>query len=88
MARRTVLLGLLLALAMSLLPASGAQAQAQPSADSPEQELAERYAPIVMIKAQEEECDRDGEAFARWRSTRSSTTRRSRCARSATTTRR
>jgi hypothetical protein len=31
---------------------------------SPEQELVEKYAPILMLKAQEEPCDPDGEPYA------------------------
>lgn len=38
-------------------------AQAEPTSDDA-QELAERYAPVVMLKEQSERCDPDGEAFA------------------------
>ena len=39
----------------------GGVARAQ---DDPEQELADRYAPIMMLKAQDGECDEDGEPYA------------------------
>ncbi len=48
--------------AMATVPAT---AFADPAADAAAaQELADRYAPIVMLKDQEEECDTSGEPFA------------------------
>jgi hypothetical protein len=67
LARRLVRVGMLaLTVASCVLPAGAASAQGDESADgatSPEQQLAERYAPVVMLKTQEEECDRDGEGY-------------------------
>jgi hypothetical protein len=57
---------LLVALSTVLLGvvASPAGAQAEdPSTGDAAQELAQRYAPIFMLKAQEEECDTNGESF-------------------------
>ena len=55
-----------LAVAVSaLLQLSSAPAAAQgDEAVTPEQELVERYAPIVMLKAQGAPCDPDGEPYA------------------------
>lgn len=53
--------------ATALLPVpAGARApeQGDRGAPSPEQELVERYAPIVMLKAQDAPCDPDGEPYA------------------------
>ena len=46
---------------MALPGAAPAAAQEEPSA---EQQLAERYAPVMVLKAQSEECDPDGEPYA------------------------
>lgn len=43
-------------------PVSAAPSQAEPDQD-PAEELAERYAPIMMLKAQDDECDASGEQF-------------------------
>ena len=48
-------------MAVATFPAT---ALAAPAADAAAQELADRYAPIVMLKDQEEECDTSGEPFA------------------------
>ena len=48
-------------LSMTLLAIDSGVARAQ---DDPAQELADRYAPIMKLKAQEEECDSDGEPYA------------------------
>ena len=51
--------------AVGALVMSPGPAQAQDDDDvSAEQQLAERYAPIVVLKAQEEPCDPDGEPYA------------------------
>lgn len=58
----TILLAMLLALAVfPLLESKGTSAQTTSS--SLEQQLAEQYAPIVMIKKQTQECSSDGEQF-------------------------
>lgn len=49
---------------VSGLPAGPAAAQTNESPASPEQELADRYAPVVMLKEQSGPCDEEGEAFA------------------------
>lgn len=46
----------------ALSPAIRADA-APAQAESPEQELADRYAPVMMLQAQEHECDPEGEPF-------------------------
>ncbi|MDH3682658.1 MAG: Vps62-related protein, partial [Acidimicrobiia bacterium] len=51
----------MIAIGMTLLSASVGVAGAQ---GDPEQELADRYAPIVMLKAQDGECDDSGEPYA------------------------
>ena len=51
---------LILLAAIVLADSGGAAAQ---EAGSAEQELAEKWAPIVQIREQEEECDRDGEGW-------------------------
>lgn len=62
---RATLLGVLLALLFlpALSPGASSPVAAQTSTISLEQELAERYAPIVMIKKQEKVCSTDGEQF-------------------------
>lgn len=55
----TAIVGLLLMLSV-LLAMHPESASAQ---TSPEQELAERYAPIVMLRAQEHDCDHSGEGY-------------------------
>src|SRR5436190_13216448 len=66
--RRTWRVGLLaLIVACCLTPAGPAAAQTTPlhePATTAEHQLAERYAPVVMLKTPEEECDRDGEPYA------------------------
>ena len=47
---------------LALLPAAPT-VSAQTDDDSDAQELVERYAPIVMLRTQEEPCDSDGEPF-------------------------
>jgi hypothetical protein len=48
----------------SLVPVGGADAQTPPAEPGDaDLELAERYAPVVVVRAQEEECDTDGEPF-------------------------
>jgi len=49
------------AVALALMCASPALARA--ADDSPAQQLANRYAPVVMLKAQSEPCDSSGEQF-------------------------
>ena len=71
------------------VPRHGVAAAPAPPADAAAQQLAERFAPIVMLKQQAEACDPDGEPYATEGSSRScSTTRRSPCARSAAAIRR
>ncbi len=61
--------GVLVIVIVAVLGASGnavagAPEQEQPSLqDEPRQQLAERFAPIVMLKQQEEECSTDGEQY-------------------------
>ncbi|NNE72494.1 MAG: Vps62-related protein [Acidimicrobiales bacterium] len=55
------LVGFALATIVTAAAASGAAAQDGPS---PAQELADRYAPVLMVKAQTDECDAEGERFA------------------------
>ena len=65
-ARLRVVLGLA-GLAVATFPATALAAPAPaaaPAADAAAKELADRYAPIVMLKDQEEECDTSGEPFA------------------------
>ena len=52
-----------LLLAAVLVVISGGTAAGAQSAPEPEQALAERFAPIIVIKQQEEPCDPEGEAF-------------------------
>ncbi len=59
---RGVLLAAGLGAALSSLVVTGAAAQ-EPEPAGPAQELAERFAPIIMVKQQEEDCDTDGEPF-------------------------
>ncbi|MCB0968830.1 MAG: hypothetical protein KDB37_18510, partial [Ilumatobacter sp.] len=61
-ARRTLMIGVALtALASGLTPRS---ASAQDGDErTPDQELVDRYAPVVMIKQQDGPCDTDGEPF-------------------------
>jgi len=58
--------GLLIALVIASLAAvaSPSPASAQDPAGSTEQQLVERFAPIVMLKAQEAACDANGEPYA------------------------
>jgi hypothetical protein len=65
LARHLGRIGLLVLLVAScLLPTGAASAQSAEAEDrSAEQQLAERYAPVMMLKEQEEECDRDGEGY-------------------------
>ncbi|MGD9571519.1 MAG: hypothetical protein AB7V62_06545 [Thermoleophilia bacterium] len=58
-----VLLLVALALVAALVAARPAAAQDDPARASAAQELADRYAPIVVVKDQEEACDKDGEAY-------------------------
>ncbi len=52
-------------LVVALVAAVGAPVSAQDdTAVSAEQELVEKYAPIMMLKAQDEACDPDGEPYA------------------------
>ena len=44
--------------------ASHAEAQADVASDESAQQLADRFAPVMMLKAQDHECDSDGEPFA------------------------
>ncbi len=55
----TLILGLLVTASIAMAATAG-HVTAQ---SSPEQELAERYAPIVMLRAQEHDCDHDGEGY-------------------------
>jgi len=56
-ARRTLVAVALVAFTLApLAPRAGAQG-------SPEQELADRYAPIMLLKQQTEDCDSDGEPY-------------------------
>ena len=50
--------------ALAVLGAPARAAVAQDSADDPSQRLVERYAPIVVLKAQDGPCDGYGEAYA------------------------
>ena len=52
-----------LAVSIGALIPMPASAQGEPST-SPEQELVETYAPILILKAQEESCDPDGEPYS------------------------
>src|SRR5690606_32019287 len=47
---------------VAVAPAAAVSAGTAPPG-SPEQELADRYAPVMMLQAQEHECDVDGEPF-------------------------
>ncbi|MGA9277949.1 hypothetical protein [Ilumatobacter sp.] len=59
---RKIIVSAALAIAAAAFIATPAQAQeAQPS---PEQELVEKYAPIVYLKAQDSPCDTEGEPYA------------------------
>ena len=44
-------------------PVSADSPAQEPSLDDPAQQLVERFAPVMMLKQQEEECDVDGEQF-------------------------
>ena len=52
-----VIVGLFLGLA------SSRGVMAQQASGSPEQQLADKYAPIAELRQQEENCDRDGEGY-------------------------
>ena len=56
------------AVLVAVVAAAGGLLVAEPvraqDAPSPEQQLVEKYAPIVMLKAQEESCDPDGEPYS------------------------
>jgi len=54
----------MLAVALVGVVAAPADAQDDAGSTSPEQELAEKYAPIVMLKEQDGPCDPDGEPYA------------------------
>ena len=48
----------------AFLVAHGSAVAQGPTAEDAAQELAARYAPVVVLKAQDGECDGDGERFA------------------------
>lgn len=52
-----------LAIALSLLAIRAPSADAQESNPDAAQQLADRFAPIMMIKAQSQPCDEDGEPY-------------------------
>ena len=52
------------AVTLGSIGVGGAPVSAQSADDSSERELVERYAPIIMIKEQAEECDPEGEPYA------------------------
>ena len=56
--------GALLAIVAVLPAVSIATSTAEAQEDGDAQELVERYAPIVMLRTQEDPCDTDGEPFA------------------------
>ncbi|MAT04257.1 MAG: hypothetical protein CL424_04340 [Acidimicrobiaceae bacterium] len=58
-----LLTGLMLVTLVALSPARPVAAQSEPTDRSPEQELVERHAPIVMVREQSAPCDTDGEPF-------------------------
>ena len=62
-ARRAAALSGVLAFAVTAL-AGPAAAGEDPSGSEGAQTLADRYAPIIRLKAQEHECDADGEPYA------------------------
>jgi hypothetical protein len=62
-APRPALLVLLLALAALAAAAAPARGQDGTTAGAAARELAERYAPIVVVRDQDGPCDRDGEAY-------------------------
>jgi len=55
---------MVVALIATLAPPTPVEAQETEPADDAAQELVEKYAPIVMLKAQDEACDTDGEPYA------------------------
>ncbi len=61
--RVTAIAAFFLILALQLLPVFTSSANAQEASSSPEQQLVDTYAPIVMIKEQTQECSTDGEQF-------------------------
>ena len=60
---RRLLAAAALAVAVAALASAPALAQGEPSI-SPEQELVDTYAPILVLKAQDASCDPDGEPYA------------------------
>lgn len=64
MISRLAALGVLIGAALGLVAPSGAAAAAPPDDVDGARVLAERYAPVMMLKAQTEECDTTGEPYA------------------------
>jgi hypothetical protein len=66
LAALAVVLAVVAVLVEVVTDAQGVSAQTAPGSATTdaEQELADRYAPIMMLKAQDEACDTQGEAFA------------------------
>ena len=62
MLKRLIVAVVLVALGVGLL--AGPAAAQDDAGTSPEQELVEKYAPIVMLKAQDDPCDPNGEPYA------------------------
>ena len=60
---RTLLAALLLLAPLVLLSPSAAAQEVGPGSDEAARELAERYAPVLEIREQTEDCDTDGERF-------------------------
>ena len=62
-AKRILLVGVLFAVGLTVVPSvAGAQDLAEENPDGA-QTLADRYAPVVVLKAQEAPCDTDGEPY-------------------------
>lgn len=62
---KLVAIGALTLAAFALVtPVAGAQGDSPGAATSAEQELVDKYAPIVMLKAQDHPCDPNGEQYA------------------------
>jgi hypothetical protein len=61
--RALVALGLIVVVLVVPSSAGASSPAAMQPAATPEQQLADRYAPIVMLKRQEAPCDRNGEAY-------------------------
>jgi hypothetical protein len=61
--RVTMLVALASVVALPVAPASADVAYQQTSPDDPAQQLVERFAPIIMLKQQADECDSEGEPY-------------------------